>query len=90
MRVVVDGNVLTPTSLILAKVGSQTGKPFLPAQINEDVRSVAALDRFVSVRGAVKTRKPTATGNGVVVRFVVGAGAPAGKCGRDRGEPEDR
>jgi outer membrane protein insertion porin family len=66
-RVEVEGNQRTETRLILDQVRAQAGQPYHRQQVALDTRSIAALERFVSVKAEVV---PTAD-HKVIVRFVV-------------------
>jgi outer membrane protein insertion porin family len=66
-RLEVVGNKRTDTALILSQVRSATGARYSRAEVDVDVRTIAALERFVSVRADVVE---TPDGR-VIVRFVV-------------------
>lgn len=66
-RVEIVGNVRTPTEQILSKVRAQAGQVYSRAQLEVDVRQLAATQQFLSVKGEVV---PTADRK-VIVRFVL-------------------
>jgi outer membrane protein insertion porin family len=68
VRVEVVGNTRTDTGLILAQVRAQPGQPYSKTLIDVDTHSIAALDRFVTVRANVEWRPES---HGVVVYFIV-------------------
>jgi outer membrane protein insertion porin family len=76
LSVEVKGNERTPTQLILDQVRSQPGQPYSLALVDVDNKSIAALDRFVSVKAEFE---PVAGDQGplprplrgVIVRFIV-------------------
>jgi len=73
LRVEIVGNVNTPSRLILDQIRAQPSQPYSRNQIDVDTRTIAALDRFVTVVPYVipqedpQTRKITS----VVVQFRV-------------------
>ena len=67
VRVEVAGNNRTPTEAILAVTRVQAGQLYARNQLEVDVRNLAALEKFSSVKGDVV---PTADGK-VVIRFTV-------------------
>ena len=73
LRVEVVGNVHTDSRLILDQVRAQPGQPYSRQQIDVDTRSIAALDRFVTVTPFVIPQADPTTHllKGVVVRFQV-------------------
>ena len=73
LRVEVVGNSRTETSLITEQVRAQAGQPYAHALVDVDVRAVAALDRFITVRAEVVPEEDANTHllKGVVVRFIV-------------------
>jgi outer membrane protein insertion porin family len=73
LRVEVVGNTRTETRLITDQVRAQAGQAYSHALVDVDVRAVAALDRFITVRAEVVPEEDTATHllKGVVVRFIV-------------------
>ncbi|HVX86240.1 MAG TPA: outer membrane protein assembly factor BamA [Phycisphaerae bacterium] len=73
LRVEVEGNNRTDSRLILDQVRSQAGQAFSKQQLDIDTRSIAALDRFITVVPQVIPQEDPRTGaiRGVVVRFVV-------------------
>lgn len=66
-RVEVTGNTRTDAKVILDQVRSQAGQNYRHAAVDQDVRTIAALERFITVRAEIV---PT-TESRVVVRFVV-------------------
>ncbi len=73
LRVEVVGNTRTDTRLITDQVRAQSGQAYSHALVDVDVRAVAALDRFITVRAEVEPSEDTASHllKGVIVRFVV-------------------
>ncbi len=72
LRVDVVNNRQTDARLILDQVRAQPGQPYSRAQIDVDTRSVASLDRFVTVRADVEPVGDDAGKiRGVAVHFVV-------------------
>ncbi|MEI8196490.1 MAG: POTRA domain-containing protein, partial [Phycisphaerae bacterium] len=66
-RVEVLGNTRTDAKMILDQVRSQAGQNYSHAAVDQDVRTIAALERFITVRAEIV---PTTEAR-VVVRFVV-------------------
>jgi outer membrane protein insertion porin family len=76
LRVEVEGNKRTPAQLILDQIRSQPGEPYSGALVDIDSRSIAALDRFVTVKAefeAVESDQgpPPRPLKGVILRFIV-------------------
>ena len=76
LRVEIQGNTRTPTQLILDQVRSQPGQPYSRALVDVDNKSIAALDRFVTVRATFEPVEndqapPPRPLRGVIVRFIV-------------------
>lgn len=73
LRVEVVGNTRTDARLILDQIRAQAGQAFSRSQVDVDTRSIAALDRFVSVvANVIRQENPdTHQATGVVVQYVV-------------------
>lgn len=73
LNVEIVGNTRTPTQLILDQVRSQPGQLYSQALIDIDYKSIAALDRFVTVRSEfIPVADPvTQAIRGVNIRFIV-------------------
>lgn len=67
IRVEVANNTRTDARMILDQVRSQAGQLYSRAAVDQDLRTIAAMERFVSVRAEIV---PTTDGR-IVVRFVV-------------------